>query len=1106
MNAILSLLSLAVGCSALQAASPAGRIIVDGEASALERYAAKELQRYLHQISGDRLEIGSRWEPRQPCFVIGRGERLAAMKPTGAEQWVSVAPNDPGPQGYVLKKLALPGQEIIVIGGSDAEGCLYGVYGLLEDHYGIGFYLDGDVLPDKKTPLALPAVDERKAPLVGIRGFLPWTNFPQSATVYSWDDWRFIIDQAAKMRFNFIHLHNYNGETGHNEPFHNFEVGGKLSRAWMPTARTGHGWSCPGWDIAEYRFGAADLFDDYDFGSDCALHHETLSNMEVFRKGASLFQRIIAYAHARGVRIGLGLDINLVHDDYMKAGMKADDPRVIAARVEQIATDYPDLDYLLCFQSENVGHNAEFFAVWRKIFMGFYDGLKQRSPGTRLAVSGWGLNPEAIAGLPADVIASPIARYSDRCTSGAEFGDREYWGCPWLERDWGSSQYYYPYELHLDNTIAAWNERAPNLKGFYCLTWRLTDAVEPRMSFISKAPWDHGKRLASAKAVYRQYAALNFGSAAADDITAILDNNEPFVCNFAECQNTPGFEVTPSGDCLFNLGRCRLWGDDPGKAREFNAADFTAQNGPGKADSSDGGQCVGNIRAGHWIRFDKLDFGQGARRFSARIASGTKGGVVELRLDDPFGKLLGTARVDNTGGWQKWLSVEADIEPTSGANNLCLFFQAHESSARVNMAKADGQLAVIDKWIAASDSPAHRARLGHLRCRIAATRDHNELIETFNFLGWEQLPGATPSWVRNFTHRVTDISSLGNVTSMQNRFIQRRYLGRENELRARQPVKAPSNVTARGTRQGAVIQWKNEDPGAVGFNVYRDRLKLNAQPLSASTASLTDAVSGDVRYTVTAVTAARQESPPSVPAPCAAGSADRTAPEIVVVSPPASALAGQPVPVKARLLDSRCHDCTGAALHFRQPGAKDWKRLAMTRRVRSVFAADIPGSEVTLAGLEYYITATDGDNPAVFPPSAPALPLSLVVTASSGVTPPGQPGGLVVKDQTLQWNPGGGEVFLYRIYRGRQPDFAPGGATLLTYVDKSTTRFKLAWSVAAALPERLAYVDKNITRFKGSAPGFDGQPLQGTWYYRVTALNFAGDESPATPAVAVDFP
>ena len=51
------------------------------------------------------------------------------------------------------------------------------------------------------------------------------------------------------------------------------------------------------------------------------------------------------------MKVGLGLDINLIPDDYQA---KADDPGVVAARVDQIASDYPDLDYLLCFQSEGI--------------------------------------------------------------------------------------------------------------------------------------------------------------------------------------------------------------------------------------------------------------------------------------------------------------------------------------------------------------------------------------------------------------------------------------------------------------------------------------------------------------------------------------------------------------------------------------------------------------------------------------------------------------------------------------------------------------------------------------------------------------------------------
>ena len=141
---------------------------------------------------------------------------------------------------------------------------------------------------------------------------------------------------------------------------------------------------------------------------------------------------------------------------------------------------------------------------------------------------------------------------------------------------------------------------------------------------------------------------------------------------------------------------------------------------------------------------------------------------------------------------------------------------------------------------------------------------------------------------------------------------------------------------------------------------------------------------------------------------CAAGSADRTAPEIVVVSPPTSALVGRAVRVKAV-----CYWMAGATMPERRPplsgspATKEWKRLDMARRVRSVFVADIPGQRShSLAGLEYYIQATDGDNAAVFPASAPAMPLSLVATGFPGRTPPGAPGGLAVKDRVPAMEPG----------------------------------------------------------------------------------------------------
>lgn len=643
-------------------AIPAEAQIVSGNsASAIEEYTVKELQRYIYQISGEWLEIIPDSIPcKNPMFIVGTPASNRLIAELNAKLMIRLPDADDTPegeQGYILKTIERDGKSSLIIAGQREIGVLYGVYGLLQDHYQIGFYFSGDVFPDKKQAFRLPVVDEQKIPSMYIRGFLPWTNFPQSATSYSWNDWKYVIDQAAKMRMNFILVHNYNGELGHNEPFHNFAYRGYLSRVWMPTAGTGHKWSSPGWDVDKYLFGASSFFDDYDFGSECALHNENLTNEQVFRKGVSLFQKVIGYAHSRGMKIGLGLDIDLIMPEY---NTTADDPEVIAARVDQIVTDYPDLDYLFCFQSENVGKDSLFYNAWTKIFDGFYEGVKERSPRTRVAVSGWGLDPVAVESLPADVICAPIAHYSAEFENGHIYGDREYWGCPWLERDIKSSQYYYPYGIDFSGTVESYRNRASNMKGFFALTWRLTDAIEPRIEYISRAPWDD--TITSSEQVYHHYAVMNYGPDAANEITAIINGNEPFASDFGECEPTRPF------------------------------------------------------------------------------------------LPDSTGK--------------------------------------------VELVKAEEQLAMIDRLIHDTDSPSARYRLNLLRCRIAAARDHILLNEHFEHYSLEELTAITRSWTANFMYRVTDISTLGNIVSIQNRFVRNNYLPKEKELREQEVLKPNSDNRA----------------------------------------------------------------------------------------------------------------------------------------------------------------------------------------------------------------------------------------------------------------------------------------------------------------------
>lgn len=916
------------------------QIISGSSGSAIEEYAVKELQRYMYQLSGKWLEIiPDSVSCDDPVFIVGYPASNKLIAEFDEKEMIRL-PATPGEeQGYILKTIERKGKSCLIIAGQSEIGVLYGVYGLLQDHYHIGFYFSGDVLPDTKQAFTLPVVDEQKIPSMYIRGFLPWTNFPQSATSYSWNDWKFIIDQTAKMRMNFILVHNYNGELGHNEPFHNFEYQEYLSRVWMPTARTGHKWSSPGWDVNQYLFGASGFFDDYDFGSECALHNENLTNEQVFRKGVSLFQKVIAYAHSRGVKIGLGLDINLIMPDYQTT---PDDPEVIASRVDQIVTDYPDLDYLFCFQSENVGKDTVFFNTWKKIFDGFYEGVKKRNPRTQLAVSGWGLNPVSVESLPADVICAPIAHYSAEFESGDIYGEREYWGCPWLERDIKSSQYYYPYEIHLSGTMESYGRRAPNMKGFFALTWRLTDAIEPKMEFISKVPWDDG--IVSSEQVYREYAVLNYGPDAADEITAIIHENEPFASDFGECEPTRAF------------------------------------------------------------------------------------------LPDSTGK--------------------------------------------TELAKTEEQLLVIDRLVKSTVSPSARFRLNLLRGRIAAARDHIRLNEDFGHYTWNDLPGTMRSWTENFMNRVTDISTLGNIVSIQNRFVRNNYLAREKEFREQQTVKAPSYVQAKGTEKGAVITWKNEEPDADGFYIYRDGRKIGKVPVTQS--AFTDLYHDACRYSVSTLDVEGNESPTSVPYSCFAGDSDRRAPQVNVISPVVSHPEGQPLSMKITLLDNRTEESLSAVFYYRKPGASKWVELPMIRKVKSAFTVDLPGECITEEGLEYYFKASDGSNVSVFPVTVPHMNLSFTTYHTSGSVPL-PPRGVSVSANRIQWDKSDGEVFQYRIYRGSFKDFQPGLNNLVTYVPK----------------EANSYTD--------NPEDFDGRKMSGKRYYRITAVDFYDHESQPSDMVIIDY-
>lgn len=90
--------------------------------------------------------------------------------------------------------------------------------------------------------------------------------------------------------------------------------------------------------------------------------------------------------------------------------------------------------------------------------------------------------------------------------------------------------------------------------------------------------------------------------------------------------------------------------------------------------SSEGGMNVGWIENGDWIKVKGVGFGAGASSFSARVASATGGGRIEVRLDGVSGPLAGTCTVPGSGGWQSWTTVSCATSGATGTRDLYLRF------------------------------------------------------------------------------------------------------------------------------------------------------------------------------------------------------------------------------------------------------------------------------------------------------------------------------------------------------------------------------------------------------------------------------------------------
>ncbi|WP_410587345.1 glycoside hydrolase family 16 protein [Amycolatopsis sp. lyj-23] len=123
----------------------------------------------------------------------------------------------------------------------------------------------------------------------------------------------------------------------------------------------------------------------------------------------------------------------------------------------------------------------------------------------------------------------------------------------------------------------------------------------------------------------------------------------------------------------------------------IQAESFGQQSGVITEATSDtgGGQDIGAVANGDWALYPNVDFGSSAAtNFQARVASGAAAGVsglVEVRLDSRANAPIGSFAVGNTGGWQSWRTVPANIGAVTGVHNVYLTFTSGQPADFVNL-------------------------------------------------------------------------------------------------------------------------------------------------------------------------------------------------------------------------------------------------------------------------------------------------------------------------------------------------------------------------------------------------------------------------------------
>ena len=202
---------------------PKAVIIVGKEASWIDTHSADQLQHYIQRISGVIVTIAredtneaTQWKNH---ILIGRAETNTLVKKLVQEGTVRLSPSYPGLDGFIINHAQSGGNDYLVLGGSMDRGTLYATYDLLERFCGVGFFRDGERIPQAQN-ISIKNIDVAQRPFFEDRGHNYWNAhwiLPRySSRLWKLNDFKRYFDWMAKRKLNmtWFDMSTYRNFTG----------------------------------------------------------------------------------------------------------------------------------------------------------------------------------------------------------------------------------------------------------------------------------------------------------------------------------------------------------------------------------------------------------------------------------------------------------------------------------------------------------------------------------------------------------------------------------------------------------------------------------------------------------------------------------------------------------------------------------------------------------------------------------------------------------------------------------------------------------------------------------------------------------------------------